>query len=367
MPIQKRITIEDVANEAGVSKSTASRVMNGVEREIRVSAATSEQVRDAASRLGYRPNLFAAALRTQKTGVIGVIVRDINDPFLNQVAQALQRSAHAHGVELLLGHAAYDRATAARQQSVMRDWFDGLLMVGDMLDQRAVISKLGQDMKDQSATSDSEAQNMPLLCIDDELGVLLGVNYLLGLGHKRIALLGNTTFAGMGLRVKAFEELSRKAARDPSDFIVKTCVNQRIAAAEAVKELLSLDKPPTAVFCMSDLLAMGALNGCWQAGWRVPDDISILGFDDVDEAATEAPPLTTIRQPMDEMADKAFKRLIDLINRKQSDTNPPPIMIKPELVIRSSCAAPKFETGRVNKSRAAGKALVTELSQGRKL
>lgn len=344
MTNQKRITIKDVAAAAGVSKSTASRVLNAVDRAVRISEPTKKLVRDAAERLCYQPNLFAAALRTQRTGVIGAIVRDINDPFLSQLAQALQRSAHAHGVELLLGHAAYDREIAARQQNVMRSWFDGLVMVGDMLEQQAVISKLAQ----QNPPDRAAAQNLPLLRIDDKYGIRLGVEYLLGLGHRRIALMGSTEYAGMRRRMNAFEELVAEFALEPSDFFVETCLNQRAPAVEATKRLLSMPSPPTAVFCMSDLMAMGALSGCWQAGWRVPDDISILGFDDIDEAAVGTPPLSTIRQPIEDMANESFRLLMELIDGKHDDKRPMPTTIKPELVIRSSCTHPKTKNGYTN-------------------
>ena len=127
----KNVTIADVAKAAGVSLGTVSRVINSKDGVIKVSERTTQKVLDAAKELGYQPNPFAAALRSQKSGVIGVIVRDINDPFLRQIIRDVQDEAHKKGIELLIGHAEYELKTAERQLSFMvNHWFDGLVLLG---------------------------------------------------------------------------------------------------------------------------------------------------------------------------------------------------------------------------------------------
>lgn len=342
MPPKERVTIADVAKEAGVSPGTVSRVLNN-RTGVKISQNTQDQVRRAAKKLGYKPNLFASALRTQRTGVIGAIVRDINDPFLSLVARELQKAAHAEGLELLLGHAEYDRETADRQLNVMRNWFDGLLIIGDMLGQQAAISNLDQNDTPSVTLANGSTANQrskPLVSIDDALGTRLGLDYLYSLGHRRIAFVGNTNFAGIRRRWETFQEFVHDKSLFWSDDYLAISHNSRTAAIESTEHLLTLPTPPTAIFCMSDLLALGALSSAWRMGWRVPETISILGFDDVEEAATTFPALSTIRQPVRDMATQALQLLIKLIDGSALDDVDLPIIIKPKLMARRSCSPP---------------------------
>lgn len=342
MAPKERITIADVAKAAGVSPGTVSRVLNN-RTGVKISPKTQEQVQRAAKKLGYKPNLFASALRTQRTGVIGAIVRDINDPFLSLVARELQKAAHAEGLELLLGHAEYDRETADRQLNVMRNWFDGLLIIGDMLEQQAAISNLDQNETPSVALANGSTPHQgakPLVSIDDAYGTHLGLEYLYSLGHRRIAFVGNTDFAGIRKRWETFQHFVHERSLFWADDYLGVSHNSRAAAIECTEHLLTLPTPPTAIFCMSDLLALGAMSSAWRMGWRVPETISILGFDDVEEAATTYPALSTIRQPVKDMASQALQLLIKLIDGSPLEHDQLPIVIKPVLMARRSCSPP---------------------------
>lgn len=342
MSPKERVTIADVAKAAGVSSGTVSRVLNN-RTGVKISQKTQEQVRRAVKNLGYKPNLFASALRTQRTGVIGAIVRDINDPFLSLVARELQKAAHTEGLELLLGHAEYDRETADRQLNVMRNWFDGLLIIGDMLGQQAAISNLDQNETPSVALANGTTTSQgskPLVSIDDAHGTRLGLDYLYSLGHRRIAFVGNIDFAGIRQRWETFQEFVDEKSLFWTDDYLQVSHNSRVAATDCTEHLLTLPTSPTAIFCMSDLLALGAMSSAWRMGWRVPETISILGFDDVEEAATTFPALSTIHQPVKEMANQALQLLIKLIDGSSLEDVKLPIIIKPELIARRSCSPP---------------------------
>ena len=343
----KRITITDVAKAAGVSTGTVSRVVNGRSGSIKISAATQQQVWAAVERLGYQPNLFASALRTQRTGVIGAIVRDINDPFLSLVACELQKVAHAEGIELLLGNAEYDPRIAGRQLGVMRDWFDALLIIGDMVGHQAAISLVKSINSPLERLDQIASNSTPLVSIDDTGGTLTGVEYLYTLGHRRIAFIGNTEYAGVRERYRAFRAFVAERSLPWVDSYYQPCPHKRDMAMARSRQLLELPDPPTAIFCMSDLMAVSAIGAAWQAGKSVPGDISILGFDDILEATTVYPALTTLHQPVGEMTERAFKLLTlslngsDIANQMQL-----PIVIEPELVIRGSCTSPAVDERR---------------------
>jgi LacI family transcriptional regulator, repressor for deo operon, udp, cdd, tsx, nupC, and nupG len=341
MSPKNRVTITDVAEAAGVSPGTVSRVLNN-RTGVKISDETQEQVRRAVKKLGYHPNLFASALRTQRTGVIGAIVRDINDPFLSLMARELQKAAHTEGLELLLGHAEYDPEIASRQLNVMRNWFDGLLIIGDMLGYQAAISKLDQDDIPSVALANGQNQpgSKPLISIDDAHGTQLGVDYLFRLGHRRIAFMGNTNYAGIRQRWNAFKQCVEEKSLFWTEEYFQLCQNNRQAAVDSIGKLLNLSDPPTAVFCMTDLMAFGAISGAWQMGWRIPETISILGFDDIEEATTAYPALSTIRQPVKQMASQALDLLLKLIDGAPTESAQLPSIVQPELIIRRSCAPP---------------------------
>lgn len=341
MPEPKRITIADVAKAAGVSIGTVSRVVNGRSGNIRVSAATEKQVWAAVEKLGYQPNLFASALRTQRTGVMGAIVRDINDPFLSLLACELQQVSHTEGLELLLGHAQYDPRVAGRQLSVMRAWFDALLIIGDMVGHQAAISLVKSIDSTFEGLDQIASNSMPLVSIDDAYGTRTGMEYLYSLGHRRIAFIGNTEYLGVQERYQAFRNFTAEHALPWHDDYYRPCPNQRGAAAAAAQGLLQLPEPPTAIFAMSDLQAISAISAAWEAGWSVPSDISVMGFDDVAEAPTTHPALTTLHQPVSLMAERAFKLVMAYLNGTDIENEAElPIVVRPQLVIRRSCAAP---------------------------
>ncbi len=334
------VTLSDVAKAAGVSPGTVSRVLNHPKNSVKISDATREHVLEAARKLNYRPNLSGLALRTQRTGVIGAIVRDISDPFLSLLARELQKVAHAEGVELLLGHAQYDLETAERQVNIMRNWFDGVFLIGDMHGDQKISDELTAYQTPSVAVARGTHSDTPSVHIDEEQGVRIALDYLYRLGHRRIGFIGDTELAGVQERLTIFE---RHVQEQPliweADYL-QTCPNVRGASIACIARLLQLPTPPTAVLCSSDLLAIGAISGAWQMGWRVPETVSIIGYDDTEEAVSSFPELTTIRQPVGDIAREAFKLLMRLIEDELPEDWQLQIKVPPRLIVRRSCAPP---------------------------
>ncbi len=333
-----RVRIADVAREAGVSAGTVSRVLNPRDGGIKISEATRKLVLDAVERLGYQPNPFASALRTQQSGVIGAVVRDINDPFLGLMARQVQRAAHNCGVELLLGHAENDLYTVRRQLQFMRLWFDGLLIIGDMPGDQAVFDDLRADETPFVAVACGSGAAAPLVNIDERCGTQLSLDYLHTLGHRRIAFLGTTDHAGTRERLLAFQQYVSDRGLYWDDGYLQPVPYTRRAAIAAMRTLLSLPTPPTAVLCTADLLALGAISGAQEMGWRVPEAVSVISFDDIEEAVDVFPALTTVRQPVGEMAEEAIQLLLRLIENPAAELRERRIIVEPKLMIRRSCA-----------------------------
>lgn len=337
--MKQRVTINDVARAAEVSAGTVSRVLNQRSGYSKISEETQKHVLAIAERLGYRRNLVASALRTQRTGVIGAVVRDINDPFLLLLSQELQIEAQKQGIELFLSFAEYDPEKARRQLNVMSNWFDGLLLVGDMFNQSAAISCLNtQDML-CSTWEDCIGNSKPLVRINDAQGVMLGMEYLYTLGHRRIAFIGDIEFLGIQERFATFRHFVEEKSLFWLDSYLQPCRFSRKDAIRATHNVLNLSTPPTAIFCMSDNIALGSQNGARQLGWRVPETISIIGFDDIG-ASTAYPALTSVRQPVNDMAKEAFQLLINIIDNQPLNETPLPVVIEPMLMVRNSCSPP---------------------------
>ncbi len=331
MSLRGRITLADVAKAAGVSAGTVSRVLNRRDSEIKISAATQRVVLEAAERLGYQPNLFASALRTRQTGVVGTIVRDINDPFLSLMARELQHAAHAQGIELLLAHAENEAQTIRRQLTFMRNWFDGLLILGDVPGDEAIFDDLRASRTSFVAVACGAETSAPLVNIDEAQGTRLALDYLASLGHRRIGFIGNTEHAGTRQRLAAFQ----RAVQGRPDYVQPTPYTRKGAIA-STQRLLSLPEPPTAILCTADYLALGALSAAMHMGWRVPEALSIISFDDIEESVDVYPPLTTVRQPVGDMASAAVSLLLALIAGE--DVAERRILVQPRLMIRRSCA-----------------------------
>jgi LacI family transcriptional regulator, repressor for deo operon, udp, cdd, tsx, nupC, and nupG len=339
MANRTRVTISDVAKAASVSPGTVSRVLNPrTDQNVKISDSTRELVLAAAKSLGYQTNPFAAALRTQRTGVIGAIIRDINDPFLSLMARELQRIAHLQGVELLMGHAEYGLDTMRRQLKFMQNWFDGLLIIGDMPGDQTVFEDLQASNTPYVAVACGTRAVTPFVNIDEEQGTRIGVEYLYSLGHRRIGFIGNTNHAGIHERWMTFKRFTEEKSLTWVDEYLQPCAYTRAASIAAVQRLLTLPKPPTAILCTSDLQALGAISGAWQMGWRVPETLSIVGFDDIEEASDTFPALTTVRQPVGEMAKEAMSLLMNLIQDPLKKEHQSRVIVQPRLMVRRSCS-----------------------------
>ncbi len=348
------ISITDIAREAGVSITTVSRILNR-DGELKISDSTRERVLETAQQLGYEPNLFAAALRSNRTGIIGALTPNLAGTFLPLLTMELQRAARARGVELLVGTPEMEpeqiEAQIRRLQSLL---FDGLLLLGDVLDYQSTIRSLQVLHKPYVSVCAGLDLPPPLVNIDDEQATRLAVRYLYDLGHRRIAYLGSTRWNQENSRARNFQQAMRAhgLALPPEYLAIMQHViytpfapnfremwtTQPLQTAQA---LLQLPTPPTAIFCANDGFAIAAFKGALQLGLRVPADVSILGYNDELHSTLFYPELTTIRQPLAQIAQAALDlllRLLDTTDREAAhDTR---VLVMPELVVRGTCAPP---------------------------
>jgi len=334
--VARRPTIIDVARLAGVSKATVARVINGQPEVVRLE--TRERVLEAAAQLGYERNAIAGSLRTNQTDMVVLSLPDITNPFWPEVARGVQDTLEGYGFATVTVNSDWSREREQRYlQLVRRHRFDGL-----------IINPAG------ISNDDLKALNIPVVTLgggdnypdfdavgsDTEQGVEDILTHLLELGHQRIGLI-----AGQSRRQKGetrsqgyimFHARHRLYLDDR--LIVKTDFHDQ-AGYEAMMYLLGLDEPPTAVFAANDILAIGALKAAHASERRVPDDVSIVGMDDIYAAAVTSPPLTTVAKPKYEIGVKAAELLVESLRVKEH-SQPQHIKLPCYLVKRGTTAPP---------------------------
>ncbi len=337
-----RPTIKDVARHAGVSFKTVSRVINGqkgVRPEVRA------RVRASIAELGYVVNYSARSLASGSSRTLGVVIPRITDPYTFQMIHHVGTVCEGAGLGVII----LTRPSLTDELSISN--FVGHGIVGSLLlvaprsieAYLPIIRTLGipTAVMESQFLDDGDRQpalSIPCVASDNRRGAYEGVSHLVRLGHMRIATITGGDAPQARLRLHGYYDALADCGLAPLEGYVRHGRFTWESGYDQALELLETDPVPTAVFCASDVMALGAARACQDRGLRVPDDISILGFDDIPEAALSSPPLTTVRQQAFEMARSA----INLLQRAmEGDAMPPGTHPFPtELVIRASCASP---------------------------
>lgn len=325
-----RPTIYDVARLAGVSTATVSRALNGTGQ---IAPATRAAIEEAVQRLGYRANSVARSLVTKSTQTIALLLPDITNPFYAALVGGVQESTLAHGYTMLLCTTEGDPAREEQYLSLLRaQQVDGALVDGLRLPAARIARFVKDGFPIVCLDRDVESDSVPLVQVDNRLGGRLATEHLLRLGHRRIA---HVTGA-RELRISE-ERLAgyREALADHFDeqLVAHGAFTEESGRA-ATLGLLERRPDLTAVFAANDLSALGAMSALTARGRRVPEDVSVVGFDDLRLSAFTSPPLTTIHQPATEIGQRATELLLDLTQGREAPRTLH--LLEPRLVIRAS-------------------------------
>lgn len=343
----KRSTIRDVAQRARVSESTVSRVLGGSATAIPISEKTRQRVFTAARELNYSPNPFARALRGKGTKLLGLIVREIDDPFFARLIEVMSRVANQKGYDLMLGCARSDPQQALTLSKILDTRrCDGLFLVGDLKespDDHTLLARMSRAHPLVSVCRGGSQLlgSSPSVAVDNRKGVLMALDYLVRLGHQRIGLLAEPSRLGdLQERAEAYFDFVRERLGQSCEEYAQWDRNSYAGGYAAMKKLLSLSPRPTAVIAADDTIAVGALKAISDVGFEVPGDVSVIGFDDIEIASYLRPALTTIRQPIERIGEKAVDLLLERVTGEAPAT-PRHLLMEPELVIRDSCGPPR--------------------------
>jgi DNA-binding LacI/PurR family transcriptional regulator len=349
--------MRDVAHATGVSQSTVSRVLSGAPTAVPIADDTRERVVAAARKLGYRPNPLARGLRGLRTMLLGVIVRDITDPFFGGAIEAVSIEAGLRGYNVVLGHAHGQADEAIELWGVLEARHcDAILVLGDMSDQPRLIDDLRLGHAPVVALwQGSSRHGIAAVSVDNRAGVRSTLEHLAGLGHRRIAFLAGRRLGDILEREEAYVEFMREIGEPVRPGYLQYAQNDSLGGSQALAPMLAGAQPPTAVVASTDVLAIGLLFEAHARGIRVPGDLSVTGFDDIPVAAFSVPALTTVRMPIREMVGEALRMLIDEGLDGGDGTGPADTRIlQPSLVIRASSGPVAADAGVGERAPAGG-------------
>jgi DNA-binding LacI/PurR family transcriptional regulator len=334
--------MRDIANLAGTSQSTVSRVLNDTPTRVPIAAETRERVSAAARQLGYRPNPLARGLRGAPTMLIGAIVRDITDPFFAGAIEALSTEARSRGYNVVLGHAHGSADEALELAAVLETRHcDAIVLLGDMQDQPQLLADLRNSLVPVVALwQGSSLLEVPTVDVDNAAGIVAGLEHLVELGHRRIAFVSGRPLGDIRERQAAFESFMTERVGPIPDGYVQHVPNSPVGGEDALAALLELPDPPSAIVTSTDTLAVGVLHAAYAVGKRVPTDLSVVGFDDIQLAGHTVPALTTLRMPTREIVAHGVRLAIDLVRNSSASREPMLEVVAPSLIVRESTARP---------------------------
>jgi LacI family transcriptional regulator, repressor for deo operon, udp, cdd, tsx, nupC, and nupG len=332
-----RVTSKDVAALAGVSQSTVSRVLGSSKANGFISEETASKVRMAAEQLGYSPHPIARALRGERTNLLSLIVREIADPFFARMIELLSAETRKLGLSMVLGYARSDPKEVLTMTQVF-DFrqYDGMIFLGDLRNDQDVLQKIRNNQIPAVALCrGKKVIPFPTVNCDNTAGINMMVDYVIGLGHRRLAFIDGGWFGDNLERREAFLAYKDTHATDAVFNWVQADINDFDGGYKSMQNLLHMYPRPTAILTADDSLAIGALKAAMDNHIRVPEEISITGFDDIELASYTCPSLTTIRQPLEAMINKALEILVAQING-EAITSQNIITMDPELIVRAS-------------------------------
>ena len=346
------VTIRDVAKESGFSSTTVSIVLNNAPLARYIPATTKKRIERAAKKLGYRPNLFARSLRSKRSHTVGVMVFDITDPYCTPILRGIENSLYQSNFLPILTDAHNERSRFERYLEMLLDRrVEGLVLLANWL--FLDINLLGDLEKSSVPTAiiscELKTDTISSVIVDNEIGAHLALEHLYSLGHRKIAFIrGPKALADSAPRWKGIRNFAKESGLAIDSRLVVDLPESRdpLSSFEAgyklTEDLLKQKRPFTAILAFDDLTAFGTIRALTKAGIRVPEQCSVVGFDDVATCAIYTPPLTTVRQPMESMGATAVSIVVDGINAalEKRETSATHRKVAPELVVRESTSLP---------------------------
>lgn len=327
-------TMRDVARIAQVSTSTVSHVINGTRF---VNPETRQRVLDVMEELRYHPNRLARSLRSSHSLTLGVLVPNSANPFFAQILLGVEKACFDSGYNFIMGNANDEQERELAYLNVLLSrQVDGILLISTGAYQESIAFLSAQKIPLVVVDRATNLPQVDEIFTENKQGGLIATEYLIDLGHERIGCITGPSFlTPSSQRVEGYYEAMQSRGIVPQESWVVTGYFQHESGYRACQQLIQLNPRPTAIFVCNDLMAVGALCAIHEAGLSVPQDISIIGYDDIPLASYTVPRLTTIAQPAEQIGQMAVERLIDRL--QDSELEPQSRSLPVKLVRRDSC------------------------------
>lgn len=317
--MQKPITLSEVAEEAGVSLITASRALRGVGR---VAKETRERVLAAAAKVEYTPDMLAQKMRGGNSGLIGLFVNGFASLMMHELLSAINDEARRLNFDMVVFNAEhFDDHRRAGTAEMLRKLCDGLLLIMPNAND-GLLTKLERAHAPCVLVNFAARPiDLPVVVGSNRVAARAAVDHLLSLGHRRIAFIAGTHYSGQSdERQRGYEEALQSAGIAANPGYVRQGDFTEASGFLQTRGLLALDERPTAIFAANDSMAFGALDAVAAAQLEVPRDVSVIGFDDVIRAEFVHPKLTTVRQPLNEIAVRAMAELVNAMRNRRAES-----------------------------------------------
>ncbi|MBW8351542.1 LacI family transcriptional regulator [Bacillus sp. IITD106] len=324
-------TIYDVAKAAGVSIATVSKVLNNTGN---IRDSTREKVKQIMEKLNYQPSLMASALTGKGTETLGLVVPDISNPFFSEMAKTIEDRAHESGMSVII--CSTDENTEKEKKYIellQRKQVDGMIVASSFHDMEILKRVVDQKTSLVMLTQDDAGLGVTSISVNDFKGGFEATSHLISAGHRDIVMIAEYAKSSK-FRINGYLEAYKEYGIETSEENIYRTIASIENGREVFRKIVQRGKVPTGIFACNDLIAVGVIQEAKEMGLKIPDDLSIVGFDNTILATTTVPGLTTIAQPITEMG----KRVVDVIIReiKEKNQTKERILFKPELIIRGT-------------------------------
>ena len=335
----RNTTIKDIAKVAGVSHTTVYRALND---KPRISRSTKERIVSIARRYNYQPNVLAQSLVLGRTKTLGLVITTIVNPFYTELAKGIEDTARSLGYTIFLCSTNFDISLERLYIDMLRSrGVDGIIFTSAHMHDpnitRLVADRFPLILVNRRVSEDAVLDRIDYVVVDNVRGGFVAVEHLIKMGHRRIGIISGSPDSSAAVeRLEGARKAFSDYGLDPADLLVFEGDFLKPSGYEAAKKFLGLKNPPTAIFGANDYMALGAYEAILDAGLRVPEDIALIGFNNITFSAMRGIELTTIGQKKYEMGSVAVHILIDRIEGRDGDTVKQ-ITLEPELIVRRSC------------------------------
>jgi LacI family transcriptional regulator len=336
----KEITIKDIARIAKVSHTTVSRALND---KSRIRSETKEKILAIARELNYRPNFIARSLVMKRTKTLGLVITNIANPFYPELAQGVEKTATKLGYNIILCSTQSDISTEKKYIEMLRSKeVDGIIFSSAHREDPNIVALAEEDfpiiLVNRRTDHPLVREKVDYVGVDNVWGGFLAVEHLIRLGHKRTGMIGGTSESSVALeRLEGGGRAFRMYGMEQRDEYLLEGNFLKKSGYQRGKQLIKMEEPPTAVFATNDYMALGVYQAILEEGFRIPEDMALIGFNDIEFCSMKGIELTTIGQKKFEMGAIAVEMLVERIEKNERRPFSKEVFLKPELIIRKTC------------------------------